>query len=66
VTDSAGDPGATRPWWDPAQGARRPRPAWANALPFRCDIGLVGIEPDAGSAEFRMERPASHRIPTAG
>ena len=40
-------------------------PAWANALPFRGDIGLVGIELDAGSAEFRMERPASHRIATA-
>jgi hypothetical protein len=39
--------------------------AWANALPFRGDIGLVGIELDAGSAEFRMERPASYQIPTA-
>jgi uncharacterized protein (TIGR00369 family) len=61
VTSSAGDPGASTPWWDPAPGAPgqlEDWPAWANTLPLCRDIGLVCVELDTESAVFRMERPA--------
>jgi uncharacterized protein (TIGR00369 family) len=58
VTSSAGDPGTTEPWWDPAPGPTTNWEAWANALPLCCDLGLVCIELESESAVFRMERPA--------
>jgi uncharacterized protein (TIGR00369 family) len=58
VTISAGNTDATAPWWDPAPGRTVDWLAWANALPFCRDIGLVCVELDTESAVFRMERPA--------
>jgi uncharacterized protein (TIGR00369 family) len=43
-------------WWYPAPGETVDWLAWANALPYCRDVGLVCVEFNAGSATFRMER----------
>jgi len=43
-------------WWYPAPGEMVDWLAWANALPFCQDIGLVCVELSPASATFRMER----------
>jgi uncharacterized protein (TIGR00369 family) len=43
-------------WWYPAAGETVDWLAWANALPFCQDLGLVCVELDTASATFRMER----------
>lgn len=49
----------TRPqtaWWHAAHGETLDWRAWANALPFCRDLGLVCVEFDSASAIFQMER----------
>jgi uncharacterized protein (TIGR00369 family) len=43
-------------WWYPAPGETVDWLAWANALPFCQDLGLVCVELNPASATFRMER----------
>jgi len=53
---SAGPDGTQEPWWDPEAGDNTDWLAWASALPFCRDVGLVCFELNDGSAMFRMER----------
>jgi len=43
-------------WWHPARGETADWLAWANALPFCRDLGLVCVELNPASAIFHMER----------
>ena len=43
-------------WWLPASDATADWLAWANALPYCRDLGLLCVELEAASATFRMER----------
>ena len=43
-------------WWHPASDDTVDWLAWANALPYCRDLGLVCVELNAASATFRMER----------
>jgi uncharacterized protein (TIGR00369 family) len=43
-------------WWHPAPGETVDWLAWANALPYCQDLGLVCVELNAASAIFYMER----------
>jgi uncharacterized protein (TIGR00369 family) len=43
-------------WWYPAPAEAVDWSAWANALPYCQDLGLVCVELNAASATFRMER----------
>ena len=43
-------------WWHPAPGETVDWLAWANALPFCQDVGLVCVELTPASAIFDMER----------
>jgi uncharacterized protein (TIGR00369 family) len=52
------DDGAAAQWWDPPTGDAIDWLAWANALPFCRDLGLVCVQFDSDSVVFRMERPA--------
>ena len=55
MTMRADDGGTDVAWWEPQHGPDLDWPAWANALPFCRDLGLVCLQLDDGSATFRME-----------